>query len=102
MQKRDHTKLLCDISELADLFSDARSLDIFLQNIVTMVAEHMSSNVCSVYLYYENKNKLILTATKGLSSDSIGKIILKLGEGLTGLALKELRPICVKAASQAP
>ncbi len=99
---QDHTKLICDIGEISGLFSDASSLESFLQKIVTMISEHMHCDVCSIYLFYEDTNELILKATKGLHPGSIGQVRLRLGEGLTGLALKELRPICEKNASQKP
>ncbi len=102
MQKHDHTKLICDIGELSGLFADTPSLENFLQKIVSMISDHMQSEVCSIYLFYEEKNELILKATKGLHPDSVGKVKMKLGEGLTGLALKELRPICEKNASRSP
>ncbi|MFA5059209.1 MAG: phosphoenolpyruvate--protein phosphotransferase [Candidatus Omnitrophota bacterium] len=99
---RDHTQLICDIGELSGLFIDVESLETFLQKIVVMISEHMGSQVCSVYLFYEEKNELVLKATKGLHPDSVGKVKMKLNEGLTGLALKELRPICEKNASRSP
>ncbi len=102
VKKRDHTKLLCDIGELSGLFSDTPSLEGFLQKTVEMVSEHMHSEVCSIYLYYEETGELVLKATKGLKSQAVGKVRLKLGEGLTGQALQELQPICVRHASQAP
>jgi len=101
-KKRDHTKLICGISELNSLFEDAPSLETFLQKIVDMIADHMHSEVCSIYLYYEDRGELVLTATYGLHPDSIGKVTMKLGEGLTGLALKELRPICESSAQDNP
>jgi phosphotransferase system enzyme I (PtsP) len=100
--QRDHTQFICDISELSGLFEDARSLEAFLRKIVEMTAQHMHADVCSIYIYYEENQELVLKATKGLNPDSIGKVRLKLGEGLTGLALKELRPICERNASQSP
>jgi phosphotransferase system enzyme I (PtsP) len=100
MMPRDHTKLICDIGELSGLFSDTSSLDGFLQKIVEMISEHMHSEVCSIYIYYENSNELVLHATKGLKPEAIGQVKMKLGEGLTGLALKELRPVCEKNASK--
>ncbi len=100
--KRDHTKLICDIGELSGLFSDTLSLDGFLQRIVEMISVHMCSEVSSIYIYYENTNELVLRATKGLKPDAIGKVKMKLGEGLTGIALKELRPVCEKNASKSP
>ena len=98
--ERDHTRLICDIGELSSLFTDSTNLETFLQGIVEMIAEHMKSDVCSVYLYYDDTQELELRATKGLNPSLIGNVKLKLGEGLTGLALKELRPICERHASK--
>ena len=97
---RDHTKLICDIGELTQIFSDVDSLEAFLQRIADMVAEHMNSEVCSIYLYNEDTNELVLKATKGLKPSAVNNVKLKLGEGLTGLALKEFRPIYEKDASK--
>ena len=92
--KRDHVKLICDVGELTGLFHDAPGMEDFLQKITIMISEHMSCEVCSIYLYYQDRNELVLKATKGLNPSSIGQVKMKLGEGLTGLALKEKRPIC--------
>ena len=89
----DHIKLLCDIGELSWIFSDSSSIETFLQKIVQMVAKHMNADVCSIYLYNEDRQQLILAATQGLNPDSVGKVKLGLGEGLTGLAMKEMRTI---------
>lgn len=97
--KRDHAKLICDIGELSGLFTDTKTLEAFLQKIVEMISEHMQSEVCSIYLYYEDTDQLVLRATKGLNPHSVGNVMMKLGEGLTGLALKEGRTICERNAS---
>jgi phosphotransferase system enzyme I (PtsP) len=91
--RKDNVELICNIAELAGLFERSSSLKDFLQTVVRVVAYHMRSAVCSVYLYDEDSRELVLTATQGLSPESIGRVRLKLGEGLTGLALQELRPI---------
>lgn len=100
--KRNHTQLICDIGELVGLFVDTTSLEAFLQRIAVMVSEHMGSEVCSIYLYYDDTQELVLKATRGLKLEAIGKVRLKLGEGLTGIAMKEMRPICERNASKAP
>ncbi|OGX26559.1 MAG: phosphoenolpyruvate--protein phosphotransferase [Omnitrophica WOR_2 bacterium RIFCSPHIGHO2_01_FULL_48_9] len=99
---RDHVKLISDLSELVEVFHDAQSLEAFLQKIVALISEHMRSEVCSIYLYYDNTQELVLKATKGLNLDSVGQVKMKLGEGLTGLALQEARAICEKHASRNP
>ncbi|HYA02088.1 MAG TPA: phosphoenolpyruvate--protein phosphotransferase [Syntrophobacteria bacterium] len=98
----DHLKLLCDIGELNWIFSDSTSTRAFLQRIVGIVATHMQADVCSVYLFDDARCELILKATKGLHPDSVERVKLKLGEGLVGLAVEELRPVCEPVASTNP
>ncbi len=98
----DNKQLLYDITELNRLFRESPSIQSLLDKTVEMVASHTQSDVCSVYLYNNETKELYLRATKGLNPDSVGKVKLKLGQGLTGLALKELRPVCEKDASHSP
>jgi len=100
--KRDHTKLICDVGEITGLFHDAPSMEEFLQKISGMVTRHMECEVCSIYLYYADQHQLVLKATKGLNPDSINKVRMQIGEGLTGMALKEKRPICEGQAKNNP
>ncbi len=98
----DNEQLLYDISQLNELFKDSTSIQGLLDKTVAMVASHTNSDVCSVYLYNNEHHELVLRATRGLNPDSVGRVKLKLGQGLTGLALQELRPICEKDAVHNP
>jgi phosphotransferase system enzyme I (PtsP) len=98
----DSRQLLYDISELNHLFRDSASIETLLSKAVEMVAERTRSAVCSIYLYNPEKQELTLRATKGLNPESVGQVHLKLGQGLTGLALQEMRPICEVDASRNP
>jgi len=100
--QRDHVQLINDVGELIGLFHEAPSLEDFLQKIVDMISDHMQSEVCSIYLYYEDTQELVLKATRGLNPNSIGQVRMTLEEGLTGLALRELRFIREKQASHNP
>ncbi|WFB37674.1 phosphoenolpyruvate--protein phosphotransferase [Kiritimatiellota bacterium B12222] len=91
---KDNVDLICDIGELAGLFEKSQSLSDFLQSAVSIVAFHMRAAVCSIYLYDADREVLTLAATQGLNTDGVGKVSLKLGEGIVGTAMKELRPIC--------
>ena len=97
----DHVKMLCDIGELNGLFEES-SLEDLLQKIVNMVADHMLADVCSVYIFDESTNELVLKATKGLKQESVDEIRLKPGEGLVGMAMKDRIPICEKCADDSP
>ena len=90
---KDTLDLVFNIAELARLFERSRSLREFLNEVVQTVAAHLRAPVASVYLYEEETTDLVLSATYGLAPESVGQVRLRLGEGVTGLALKELRPI---------
>ncbi|MCC7300071.1 MAG: phosphoenolpyruvate--protein phosphotransferase, partial [Verrucomicrobia bacterium] len=77
-------------------------LDDFLQAAVSVVAYHMQSAVCSIYIYDDKTRMLTLRATQGLSPNAVGNVSLRLGQGLTGLALKELRAIREGRGSLSP
>jgi phosphotransferase system enzyme I (PtsP) len=99
---RDHAKLICDIGELSAIITDASDLDAMLQKIVDTAAGHMEADVCSVYLFDEVGKELVLRATRGLLPSSVGTVRLRPGEGLTGLAFSEQRPICEADAPSHP
>ncbi len=98
----DSQQLLYDISELSHLFRESASIETLLNRAVAMVAERTQSAVCSIYLYNPQTQELTLRATRGLNPESIGRVHLKLGQGLVGLALQEMRPLCEPDASHNP
>lgn len=97
--KKKNVDLVCDIAELISLAEDGGDRKELLQKVVTSVAAHMVADVCSIYIYDEDSKKLTLRATQGLDLKAIGQVTLSLGEGITGRAVRELRPICVGTAS---
>jgi phosphotransferase system enzyme I (PtsP) len=88
-----HLNLLCDVSDLAALLAGSENIESFLQRTVEMVARHINATVCSIYLLDEKSNELILKATVGFNPEAVGKIRLKVGEGLVGKALQKLKPV---------
>jgi len=100
--RRDNIELVWSISELSSLFEKKTNIDGFLQDVVDRIAEHMQSDVCSVYLLDETTGSLMLRATRGLDPASVGTVHLDVGEGITGTAVKELRPIREARASRNP
>lgn len=98
----DHVRLLCDLGELTAALRSSASIAEYLDKTVAMVAQHMNADVCSVYLYEEEDRSLILRATRGLNREGVGTVRLGLGQGLVGLALKEMRPIREERGSAHP
>lgn len=102
MARKDNVDLICSVAELSTLFEKSSSLGDFLQSVVKLVADHMNTDVCSIYMLDSEQSELEMVANVGLNPASVGSVRLHVGEGLTGLAMRELRPICVGRASQHP
>src|SRR6266508_1887322 len=89
---------MAELSGLHRVISAANStldLDTSMQMVVETVAEVIGVEVCSVYLYDKNSDDLTLRATRGLNNAAIGQIRIAMGDGVTGAAAKEGRPISV-------
>ena len=96
---------MAELSGLHRVISAANStldLDTSMQMVVETVAEVIGVEVCSVYLYDKNSDDLTLRATRGLNNAAIGQIRIAMGDGVTGAAAKEGRPISVDDVQREP
>lgn len=100
--KRQHLSLLYDITELSALVADSKDIDSFLQQVVRSVASHLNAEVGSIYLLDDRTNELVLRATQGLNPSSVGRIRLRIGEGLVGMTMARMAPCCDGAACDNP
>jgi phosphotransferase system enzyme I (PtsP) len=91
----EHLNLLLNIGQLNWVFKGSSSIEKSLDNIVAMVAKHMQADVCSIYMYDESKEELVLRANTGFRPQVIGKIRLKPGEGIAGTVFQKKDPVCV-------
>jgi len=73
-----------------------------VDNIVAMVREEMQADVCSLYLYDEKADDLILVATSGLDQSSIEKVRMSPSEGLTGLVFESKKSLFLQNADKHP
>ena len=67
---------------------------------VAAIAQLLKVEVCSVYLLEgpDGTQQLMMRATHGYPQEAVGKVRLRIGEGLTGFAVECLRPVSVAAA----
>jgi phosphotransferase system enzyme I (PtsP) len=88
--QRHGFSILENISEIT-----ARSEDLqeALQQIVEVVAQRASTDVCSLYILDQRAQRLTLWATTGLERSAIGKVSMSVEEGLTGMAIEKLEPV---------
>ncbi len=90
------------LEDISALILQSHDLGETLANIVALVAKRMRTEVCSIYLMEEDGETLRLMATKGLSRRAVGRVTLKVGEGLTGLAAEEKRVVAILEPEQHP
>ncbi|MFA5517338.1 MAG: phosphoenolpyruvate--protein phosphotransferase [Desulfuromonadales bacterium] len=103
MPKRTTEALgITTLEDISSLILQSHDLEETLDNIVSLVARRMGTEVCSIYLLEENGALLRLRASKGLSRKAIGKVALKPGEGLTGLAAEERRVVAIQEPQTHP
>jgi len=89
MHHEHETMGLRTLEDISGLILHSHDLQETLDNIVNLVAKRMNTDVCSIYLLEDDSETLTLQASKGLSKASIGKIAMKISEGLTGLVVEQ-------------
>ena len=88
MKESQQSLGLRTLEDISSIILHSHDLQDTLDNIVTLVAKRMGSDVCSIYLLENDGETLTLKATKGLSKASVGRVSMKVHEGLTGLAVE--------------
>ncbi|WP_303721657.1 phosphoenolpyruvate--protein phosphotransferase [Malonomonas rubra] len=101
-KKTDRSLGLSTLEDISALILQSHDLDETLSNIVALVAERASSDVCSLYLLDDDAITLRLRATQGLDPASVGTVSLKIGEGLTGQVAKEQRILALEEPQNHP
>ena len=73
-----------------------------LTNIAHAIQQQFKSDVCSVYLLDADRRHLELAATIGLEPSSVGRVRMRMDEGLVGLTAEQLAPLVVADATRHP
>ncbi len=84
---------LTALREIARSLSTAWDLDSTLDLIVRQTTKVMNCDSCSIYLLDPDGETLRLRATTGLARQALGQATLRTGEGMTGYAVAQRRPI---------
>lgn len=96
---REHLEII-SLEEISMLVSSDFELLQVLQQITRKMAGQLKVSVCSVYLM--EGGELVLAATHGFDPAFIGKIRIRLGEGITGTVARDRKFISLNKASQDP
>lgn len=83
------------LSQVSETVASNRLIDDVLELIVTTTAEMMNSTICSLMLVDDDAKELRIAATQSLSEAYRRKPPIKIGQSVSGRAVKEQRPIYV-------
>ncbi len=86
-----------EIARISEETSDPAAC---LAALVRLVQRRLQIDVCSTYLLEPDRSTLVLAATIGLNPSSIGKVRMKLHEGLTGMVAEQMAPVVVGEAAR--
>ncbi len=96
MQNMPYREQINALTKISKAIASDIYLEDILRLIVTVTAEMMGSNICSLMLIDEQKKELVIKATQSVSEEYNKKPPLKLGEGIAGKVAKENKPIAIK------
>ncbi|HEY6361112.1 MAG TPA: alpha-glucan family phosphorylase [Vicinamibacterales bacterium] len=94
--------LLWTLEEIGRLVSHSGNPAETLDNVVGLIQKRFGTDVCSVYLLEPDRSTLVLAATIGLRRESVGRVRMRLDEGLAGLVGEQLKPLMVADATVHP
>lgn len=84
---------LAVFQRISRLMARDMSLDNVLQEVVDLIVEFMECDSCLVYLVEDDE--LVLFASNAIDRANIGKVRLRLDEGLTGWVARERRLLAI-------
>jgi DNA-binding PucR family transcriptional regulator/putative methionine-R-sulfoxide reductase with GAF domain len=87
---------------LAQAAASTQRPDELLELIIREATSAMDTDVCSLYLLSGRGRDLLLTATNGLNETMVGKVVMRVGEGITGWVAETKRPAIVADVSKEP
>ncbi len=90
------------LREMARALSAAWDLATTLDLIARKTTEVMHVDSCTIYLLDPDGENLRLMATTGLARRALGRSVLKIGEGMTGFAVRSNQPIYAANARENP
>jgi phosphotransferase system enzyme I (PtsP) len=106
--------LLLTLEEISQLVAHSHHSSETLTNIVRLIQGRFHTAVCSVYFYVPppissslpggdiGGGELVLGATVGLKPEAIGRVRMRLDEGLTGLVAQQMAAVAVADAFAHP
>lgn len=94
--------MLRELRRIVQKVNAAQDVREALDVVVHLVKDSIDAESCSVFLVDANHAEYVLSATDGLNSNYVGKLRIKLGDGLVGLVGERGEPINLEDAPSHP
>jgi signal transduction protein with GAF and PtsI domain len=83
------------LHQISQSISATLDLDQVLSQIIDLVVDVTRGDSCLLYLLDETGENLVLRASKNPHPRLIGRIAVKMGEGITGWVAQEVQPVAI-------
>jgi signal transduction protein with GAF and PtsI domain len=83
------------LSKIAQAITSDLYLDDILRLIVAVTAQTLGSKICSIMLFDEKRQELVIRATQSISESYNKKPPLKAGEGIAGRVVLQKKPASI-------
>ncbi len=87
------------LRRIVEITNSELDLKWILGEIVNVVNDMTKADSVFIYLFDEEKRHLVLMASKTPHQKELGKVNLKIGEGITGWVAKENKPVAIKKSA---
>ena len=81
------------LHRIVHILSSTIELSKLLHEITELIVDFLGSDSCIIYLYDETKQYLILSGSHNPHPGALGRIKIKLGEGITGWVAQHRKPV---------
>jgi len=81
------------LEAIGTLIGESGDLRATLDRIVGLAADRLDMEVCSIYRFAPESNRLFMVATHGLDPSSVGTVSMRVDEGLTGFVIEKGEPV---------
>ncbi len=83
------------LHRVVHIISSTIDMESLLRQIAEMTADVLGGDSCLIYLYDERSNSLLLSGSHHPHSGAVGKLHLKMGEGITGWVAAHRKPVTI-------
>lgn len=85
------------LREIGQAIGSMHNLDEILRKVADIVTKVTGTDLCLIYLLDDSGTELVLWGASGETKDVVGKIRLKMGEGITGWVAQQRTPVALSS-----